>query len=41
MITFVLGTVFGSAIGIFIMSLMVIAKRADQINENRYIKHPF
>lgn len=42
MILFVLGALLVGIIGIFIMSLMVVAKRADEISEERrhIIQHP-
>ncbi len=42
MIIFVLGALLVGIIGVFIMSLMVVAKRADEISEERrhIIQHP-
>lgn len=35
MILFALGTLLGGTIGIFIMSLMVVAKKSDQFSERQ------
>ncbi|WP_407270910.1 hypothetical protein [Radiobacillus sp. PE A8.2] len=43
MILLVVGALLSGITGLFVMSMMVVAKRADQINEERrniYLQHP-